>query len=334
MPYKTVTAAEKAIPSIKNLSAEQKKVFLSVFNDLVNGGESEDSAIPKAIAAAKKVNKSFDNPKHTDPVNIDSVGASGEISEDNRLKIEKVLNRDKERVVQEALRAKFKDEDGYPYVIEIDTDKGEVYFEMWSEATGYVNWMCGVSFNSNFTKATITSDPVRVVSQTEYKPVSEDSIVAKVIKGITEHFTGTKRSADPVESAPVIKQFDESNDQMIEIGQMYCTAMDVDAHDDAMTLEDVYKMVDNFNEANAKGIVKGNIDHTETTDKFSFIKAWVTECDCSIGGHFVPEGTPLIKAQYHDAYLWKERKEGGYTGWSIGAKARSVEYIEIEVDDE
>ncbi len=47
--------------------------------------------------------------------------------------IEKTLNRDKEHVIQAALRKVMKDYDSYPYIIALDEDKSEAYFEMWTE---------------------------------------------------------------------------------------------------------------------------------------------------------------------------------------------------------
>ena len=249
----------------------------------------------------------------------------------DKMNIEKTLNRDKERVIQSALREMYKDFDFYPYVFEIDSDKSEVYYEMWMDE-GYKVFMLNYTMNADNTSATLSGEPVEVVSQTEYKTVSK-SFVEEVVAGIAKYFGGTKRDSNPVETLVVIKQFDESNDEMIEISKLYCSPMEVDAHDDAMTEEEIRKMVANLDSNIQKGKTKGNFDHdlSKTTDKFSFVKAFVAECDCEIGGNYVAEGTPLIKVKYHDADLWKERKEGGYTGWSIGAKAKAVEYVEVDV---
>ena len=248
--------------------------------------------------------------------------------------VNKTLNRDKERAIEMALRDKMPGE--YPYVFELDTDKSEAYFDVWSESNGCRYYMVTYEMSDSGTSATITSEPVEVVAQTEYKPVSEDSIVEKVLKGLTKHFGGSA-SHKQVSDLPdlVLKQFEE--EQMIEIGQMYISPMDADAHNDSMTAEEIVKMVDNANKAIAAGTLKASYDHErdecgvfKATDDFSFIKAFVAECDCVIGGKFVPEGTPLLKAKYHNVDVWKARKEGGYTGWSIGAKAKSYEYIEVD----
>ena len=158
-------------------------------------------------------------------------------------------------------------------------------------------------------------------------PVTK-SFLTEALDKLVKSFGGTTRESEPVEQSVVVKQFDE--DQMIEIAKMYISPEEIDAHDDSMTAEEIVKMVANFNSANEAGVIKGNIDHKTNTEQFSFVKAWVSECDCTIGGHFVPEGTPLLKIKYNDKELWKERKAGGYTGWSIGAKAKGFEYVEVE----
>lgn len=242
--------------------------------------------------------------------------------------IEKTLSRDKERVIQAALREMMKDNDSYPYVIEMDEDKSEAYFEMWTEESGYQNWMVTYQMNADNTSATITSEPVQVVPQTEYKVISksqEDGIVGRVIEGIMKHFGGTKRQV-------ILKQFDD--EQMLEVAPMFIAfnkeagISEIDGHGDAYAgEEEVYKMVQNFNEALVEGFVQANKFHKEATNEFQILKAWVNECDCYIGENFVPEGQPIVKVQYLDKEAWQKRKSGEYGGYSIGCKA---EVIEVE----
>lgn len=51
MPYSNISELPA---STKNLTKKQKEIFLAVFNELVYGGASEESAFPQAMAAAKK----------------------------------------------------------------------------------------------------------------------------------------------------------------------------------------------------------------------------------------------------------------------------------------
>lgn len=117
-------------------------------------------------------------------------------------------------------------------------------------------------------------------------------------------------------STPIIKQFDEELMESIEV--LYCGPLEADAHDEGMDAAEIRKMVDNFNSNIHK--IKGNFGHAVNTDKFSPVKAWVNEVDCTIGDHFVPEGLPLVKLKFHDNDLWNQRKSGLFEGISIGAR--------------
>lgn len=261
---------------------------------------------------------------------------SGETIEEI-MRINKMLTRDKLRLIQNAVRASATPYGETPYFHDLDEDKLEAYGEIWNEVGGYTEVKVGYVINPEGTTATLTTPVTKVVSVTEYVDViSEDSIVEKMIAKFTEHFGGTKRKSPEVETAVVIKQFSaDTEDEMIEISQLYCSPLEVDAHDDVMTAEELEKLVAAVNEGIASGAISGNFDHNvdEPTDKFSFIKAFIAECDMEIGGNFVPEGTPLIKVQYHDRELWESRKAGEWTGWSIGAKAGSTEEAIMEVDE-
>jgi len=57
MPYNTVAEAENSIPAIKDLSLDQKKEFVKIFNRLLKENMKEGEAIPIAISEAKKINK-------------------------------------------------------------------------------------------------------------------------------------------------------------------------------------------------------------------------------------------------------------------------------------
>lgn len=119
---------------------------------------------------------------------------------------------------------------------------------------------------------------------------------------------------------PVVKKFEDEKMESIEV--LYCAPMEADAHGEAMTEEEIRKMVDNFN-TNIHNI-KGNFGHAINTDQFSPVRAWVNECDCMIGDELVPEGLPLVKLKFHDPELFQKRKDGVFKGISIGARGRRV----------
>lgn len=247
--------------------------------------------------------------------------------------ITKTLSRDKQRVIQTALSSKMKS--SYAYVIDLDEDKSEVYFDKYEDGA-YKVYKVSYQLSEDNTSAEITSEPIEVVSQTQYVEITkaqEAGFIDRLIKTIDKHFGGSKQKSNMI-----IKQFDE--DQMIEIGQMYVSPLCIDAHDDSMSHEEIVKMVAHANDLISKGELKANYDHSKdengvfkSTEDFSFIEATVAFCDCYIGNNFVSEGTPLLKAKYHNKDVWKARKDGGFTGWSIGGKAGDCEYVEIEVDD-
>ncbi|MFM5072392.1 MULTISPECIES: XkdF-like putative serine protease domain-containing protein [Aeromonas] len=122
-------------------------------------------------------------------------------------------------------------------------------------------------------------------------------------------------TAKPESSKVEIMKFNE--EQMVSIEPLYCKPMDSDAHSQGMTEKDIRLMVDDINTNIHK--ISGNIGHLFNTNGFHFLRAWVNECDCMIGGEFVPEGQPIIKVQFTDKTLWEMRKTGQLQGLSIGA---------------
>ncbi|HDO1310916.1 XkdF-like putative serine protease domain-containing protein [Aeromonas veronii] len=119
----------------------------------------------------------------------------------------------------------------------------------------------------------------------------------------------------PESSKVEIIKFNE--EQRVSIEPLYCSPMKPDAHNQGMTEQEIRKMVDNINMNIDK--ISGNIGHVFNTSGFHFVRAWINECDCVIGGEFVPEGQPIIKVQFTDETLWSMRKTGQLQGLSIGA---------------
>jgi len=73
MPYETVTEARESIPSLKNLSTDEVKSFIKIFNALVKDNMSEDKAIPLAISQSKKEGKVSKNLNSLDNIDEDVV---------------------------------------------------------------------------------------------------------------------------------------------------------------------------------------------------------------------------------------------------------------------
>lgn len=220
--------------------------------------------------------------------------------------ITKALARDKERVIQAALREVMEE---YPHVIELDEDKGEAYFEVYTDS-GYKTMATNYTLNADMTKATVSEWRV-VTPMTEYKNVDEDSVVTKVLAGIKKMFVQE-------EGAPIFKALDD--EQMIAIEPLYIEPDGIDGHGWTASGEVLRAMTESCDKAIKEGRLLAKYDHGEVTNDFHFIKAFTMECDCYIGEHFVPEGQPMIKSQFTDLDAWEKRKTGGLGGVSIGAK--------------
>lgn len=142
MPFSTISGARKRVSSLKNKTDKQVKVFISVFNSLVAKGESEDSAIPKAIAAANKVKKSMDGEK-----------------------LRKNTNNDFRRMVQSEVQSKF---NGYVQ----DHDQEFIYYEVYDhDENAYESYK--IDYQSHETGVDLGDNPIPVVMLTEYRDVVE-----------------------------------------------------------------------------------------------------------------------------------------------------------------
>lgn len=229
------------------------------------------------------------------------------------------------------------------YILDIDEDANSVIFEKWEwdeeeEAGNYFTFKSTYTYDG--TVATLTGEPTQVVIKKEVVEVAKkENMLAKSLREMKEsleltihntlsNFGATTKDAAPVESIPVIKQLDD--EEMIAIEPLYIGRDEIDGHGDGYaTQEEVYKMVDSFNQAIADGNLKSNFDHGDFCEDFVAVKAWVNEVDCYIGDTLVPEGQPIVKTQFLDKDKWEARKAGDIKGVSIQASA-----ICIEVEDE
>lgn len=200
-----------------------------------------------------------------------------------------------------------------------------------------------VKYSMSETGEVVLSDvKQKVVAETVFNVVEdynediESSITKNIISWFEKSFGSSGLNLNGNTNLPVIKQFEE--EQMIAVEPLYIapfeTTGDIDGHDDIMYEPEIRKMVDSFNSNLEKGNLGTKESHKQDVDYFTIEKAWVNECDCYIGEHFVPEGQPLVKTKFHDKDKWEERKSGELTGVSIGASAKSVEYIEIEIEED
>lgn len=319
MPYRTVAGARKRVAALKNMSDHQIRVFIRVFNSLIKSGTNEKDAFPQAIGQASKFKKKM------------------QTKTNKQMKIDKMFYKELEDALSSALEDKYciKIENPYsmngeqqcsPEVNIEDFDDSFVYYEI--EDSYFKE---SYTYDESKQEVTLGDDQVEVVEQTTYVEKKKESTVLDQLKVNFEeflikcsaHFGGSIKEQGYVDNnIPIIKQF--TDEKMEAIEPLYCLPDQEDLHQEAMTETEIRKMVSNLNENIQKGKVKGNLGHAVNTDKIEPLVAWVQECDCMIGDHFVKEGQPIIKMKFHDETLWKARKEGVLMGVSIGARGQKV----------
>lgn len=139
---------------------------------------------------------------------------------------------------------------------------------------------------------------------------SKPTLEEKVFGLLDKYFSGSKREI------PVIKQF---NDEAMEaIEPLYIIPDTVDGVGDTISMEDTRLLVKSVNEDKPRS----SWFHKTFTDDFTITKAWINECECTIGDTLVPEGMPLAKVTFSSAKAYESRKSGKISGLSIGASAK------------
>ena len=254
--------------------------------------------------------------------------------------VTKALNGDTRNVLQQAVEWYYKDKDSYrwPWLLDFDEEKKEVYFELYTDGV-YTNYVADYTMNSNDTAATLSDTAYPVTRKSTYERIPEEFDVEKSVSGadgltkavttmLDKYFSGTKKSETVNKSLSVIKQFED--EQMVAIEKLYINPItEIDLVGDTMTLEDTRGMVASLNKAidSEGGIQSGLFHKANADDVFTVEKAWVAETDCMIGETLIEEGQPLIKVQFHNTAAWELRKSGELTGISIGARATEIEEL-------
>lgn len=201
----------------------------------------------------------------------------------------KVLNSTKRNILSELLCEKLGQDTWSCWVQDIDEDKQFVIFEYYdAEQERYIN-----------KRATYDVD-----SKGE---MSIKSISSKEYTRVDEYIT-----------LPVVKQL--NSEQMVAVEPLYIAPDEIDGHECTVDEEALRGMVDSCNKAIKEGRLKSSYDHTTDTEDFHFLKAFINEVDCYIGGQYVPEGQPIIKVQFTNKDAWEKRKSGELLGISIGAR--------------
>ena len=289
MPFKTVSATRKRVPALKSLSDKQVRTFITVFNKLEKGGTKENSAIPQAIAAAKKVDKNMN--------------------------IDKATVENKRRVLSDAVTNGF--------IVDFDLDNNEVFIERWSnDHDKFVTFRH--AFTMTDTSADIEEEGTEVIRTVDFKEVEntdhDDEPMTKngLLKVLDKFFGGTKKK----DGIQVVKQFGTDNESMFAVEPLYIAPGEVDGHGDTMNLEDITSMVESLNKANGEGRLQSGLFHKHKTDVWTLEKAWVNPVECMIGDQLVPEGQPIAKTLFNNERAFEMRINGDISGLSIGARAK------------
>lgn len=152
----------------------------------------------------------------------------------------------------------------------------------------------------------------------------EDSAYAQAIATAKKTKNKSKEDKNAVYDMIVNKYVEE---KMIAYEPMYCPPNVADCVQDAMTEEEITKMVDNANKKIGDGTLKPYLFHKTPTEAFSFVKAFVNPWNCTVGDHKIYEGQPVIVVKYHNKSAWELRKAGVIKGPSIGGVAGSIEMV-------
>lgn len=166
---------------------------------------------------------------------------------------------------------------------------------------------------------------VKVARTTTYEPKKDDRPVTKSFLLSTLQKLFSSQVSNPL--VPAIKQFNE--EEMVAIEPLYCSVGEVDGHNEYIpTMEDMRSFVDEINKANDSGILQSSISHIHKTKTFKMNRAWVNECECTIGDTVIPKGMPLAEMQFLSEKAWEKRKAGVLLGLSVGGMA-----VVTEVED-
>ena len=205
--------------------------------------------------------------------------------------------------------------DGYVY----DLDDQYAYFSKgeW-EDDRYTSKTYRIPYNVSGGVVSLEEDSTEeVVKNTEYTPV------IKVIEKLSSYFGSSNVEV------PIIKQFDEKNNTVIE--PLYIAYGEVDGHGDTYKDEDaVHQLVKEFNDH--KDTMQKAISHRHKTDCFDIVKAWVIEEESMLGDQKVPRLQPVVELKYSDK-AFELRKEGKLLGPSIGCSAKEAELIKSLLDE-
>jgi hypothetical protein len=141
----------------------------------------------------------------------------------------------------------------------------------------------------------------------------------KNLKGWYENTDVDEQATEVIKSTNsiVLKEFKQEERLCTEI--VY-TPIVKDLHGDWMSEETIKDAEASFRANFELGLVKANLFHVATTDKFEIKRSWLLPEDATFEGRdsVVPKGTWLAETHYPDDTLWEMKKSRKVGGLSLG----------------
>lgn len=148
--------------------------------------------------------------------------------------------------------------------------------------------------------------------------------IADMLMGIANAISGTPSEALPVspedqedtkDSDIIMKALNE--EERLVLGVVLEPEV-YDLHEDIYSAEEVRKACINFN----TNCMQANLGHEVNVDSVNITKSFILEVDAMIGDQPVKAGSWLMEMHAPSDAIWKEIKEEGFTGYSIGGSGR------------
>lgn len=148
----------------------------------------------------------------------------------------------------------------------------------------------------------------------------DDNAFKKIVDKLKGFLDKEEDLVSELTKEQTIKAVDVELKETVEVVYMPDTK---DLHGQWMSKSEIAKAETNFRDNLLKGLVKGNLFHAVSTDKFTIEDSWVTKVDGTYGDDslFLPEGTWLARSKFHDDTLWEMKKSGEIGGLSFGGNA-------------
>lgn len=236
-------------------------------------------------------------------------------------KVDKALTEEVRNRLSAKLKEQYKDSECY--VLDYDSELGEVYIEVWKEDTGYKLYKLNYTLEDGV--VTLSEDLKEVYVKREYEEVKNSDLkYEEMEKSILNKMSGMFSKYFGEGNQETITKSYEA--EYITFEPLYIGAYEVDGVGDAYyNSEECYTMVDNLLKAIEDGL-SGNFFHAVQTEDFQPIDAFCNRVDTLIDGTdvVIPANQPVVVLKYNNKETFNLRKSGDLLGPSIGANAAEI----------